>query len=108
MTNEQKLWQRRAGILTEGEYMNAMEEQPAATTAEDPNVQAISKTMDMRQSSLKAIDTVVELEKLFATVLDKIQSSNKNALSDNEILMTLRKALASRAANKKAQHDQAN
>jgi hypothetical protein len=52
MTNEQKLWQRRAGILTEGEYMDAIEENPTAPQATTP---ADVKSLEKAQSTASAV-----------------------------------------------------
>lgn len=104
MTNETKLWQLRAGLITEGEYMDAMEEMNGVENmggleadTKDPNVKAISKVIEPRVANLKAIDTIQELEALFTAIMDKIQASNKEALNDNEVLMALRKVLANRS-----------
>lgn len=104
MTNETKLWQLRAGLITEGEYMAAMEEMNGVENmggleagTKDPNVKAISKVLEPRVANLKAIDTIQELEALFTAIMDKIQASNKEALNDNEVLMALRKVLANRS-----------
>lgn len=107
MTNETKLWQLRAGLITESEYQASMEEldtapaignnAPGAPSDEDksdPNVNALTKYLQPRQANLKPIDTIPELKQLLSKVVTMVQTLNKDALTDQEVTMAMRQLLA--------------
>ena len=85
MTNEQKLWQRRAGIMTEGEYMDAMEEQP---TQEQPAADGVKSVQQLRQYfkdlgsgtiKLPTMDST-EIEQLHSFVQDFVNKAGKGSI----------------------------
>lgn len=92
MTNETKLWQLRAGLITESEYMEAVGEL-AEPEKEDPNVSAIRRFLTAKKANMKPIDTVQELITLVNAIIDDIQTNNKEALSDQEVVMGIRGVL---------------
>lgn len=85
--SESKLWQLRAGLITEGEYQDSMGE---AEDMQDPNISQIRKLLSTRQSNMKPVDTTKELTDLLTAIVDDIQALNHDALSDPEVVMTLR------------------
>ena len=98
MTNETKLWQLRAGLITESEYMEAVDkmegvEEQTGTQKEDPNVSAIRRFLTAKKANMKPIDTVQELITLVNAIIDDIQTNNKEALSDQEVVMGIRGVL---------------
>lgn len=107
MTNETKLWQLRAGLITEGEYQESIEEsdqeltiggtEPGAASdgdKSDPNVDALLKYLQPRKANLKPIDTVPELKELIDNIVNMVQTLNKDALTDQEVIMAIRQILA--------------
>ena len=107
MTNEVKLWQRRAGLLSEGDYMKSMEEaekeltisdKPAADTTDkgsvDVNQEAILKLLQQRLTALKTQDTPKELSSLLQAIISMIQDANNKQLSDQEVIQALRGVLS--------------
>ena len=116
MTNESKLMQLRAGLITEGQYVDSIDEAshiPSSTAhtpvpltdpitgkekyftpqgevgVEDPNVKAIMKALDPKIANIRPIDTPQELVKLMTDLISKIKSVNKDALTDEEVRRAL-------------------
>ena len=88
MTNEQKLWQRRAGILSEGEYMDSVEEQPVASVPENAVVGGVKTVQQLRQYfkdlgsgaiKLPTMDST-EVEQLHSFVKDFIDKAGKGSI----------------------------
>jgi len=93
--SEAKLWQLRAGLITESEYMEEMgdmeEVESMGAGSTNANVDAILSAVKMKAGNLKAIKDPASLIALIKGMVDTIQSLNNDSLSDSEVMMGLKK-----------------
>lgn len=91
MTNETKLWQRRAGLISESDYMKSMEEAELNISKNDtPNMVSMGgpksvtdlavklKDIGMKLRMMKGIDSteIKAVGKLLDDILAKIEAGN--------------------------------
>ena len=113
--------QKLAGVITESQYSEAIDDiamnfsntapntPPGATAGtppkkEDTNVKTIMTRLKPLVAQLRANDTTNEFFDLLKSMIDLIQSINKDALSDTEVVMGLNNLLVAKRkeiANKK-------
>ena len=117
--------QKLAGVITEAQYNEAFDQKmtdiamgfantdpkntPGATAGtppkkEDTNVKTIMTRLKPLVAQLRANDTTNEFFDLLKSMIDLIQSINKDALSDTEVVMGLNNLLVAKRkeiANKK-------
>ena len=102
--------QKLAGVITEAQYSEAIDDMamnfsntapntpPGATAGtppkkEDTNVKTIMTRLKPLVAQLRANDTTNEFVDLLKAMIDLIQSINKDALSDTEVVMGLNNVL---------------
>jgi hypothetical protein len=98
--------QKLAGVITESQYnerkslevTEAPDASPAVTPTkkEDSNIKVIINRLKPLVAQLKANDTVFEFTDLIKALIDLIQTTNKDSLADNEVIMSLNSILMSK------------
>lgn len=98
MTNETKLWQRRAGLITEDEYQESMDEMD--TGEEKPVTSASALATDFIKTAAdvrKAGSDITGLEpQMVDTIVDKLLKISKESNQASTILKAIDKFIDTR------------
>ena len=106
--------QKLAGVITESQYNEAMDQKasdialkfsntapntPSGATPgtspkkEDSNINAIITRLKPLVAQLKANDTTLEFIDLIEAVIELIQTTNKKSLADSEVMVALNRVI---------------